>query len=162
MVWIPSLLGTNVPSAPYLHVYRLATSVAITIPALAYLLYSGPEKKSHGEHKSEAGDRGVGHAKSQGEAGKENEPTPTSNTDSGDAESAGQEDKQEGAQSEDKVAADEGKKESPEGDKKQPDEKAADQKETDANSDKGKTDSSGNDSTKKDGEMDDSTESVGS
>jgi hypothetical protein len=109
---------------------RLATSAVISIPTLGYLLFSGPEQKSHDEHVAEADEEhGVKAAKPAEEIGEGHEPMPTSHTDTGDAESkghvignkpsgvtGGHEDSEEGAQPQDNVAADEAKNESHKGD----------------------------------------------
>ncbi|KAH8908462.1 hypothetical protein BR93DRAFT_925587 [Coniochaeta sp. PMI_546] len=131
----------------------LATSAVISIPTLAYLLYNGSGQKSHDEHASEAGDHGVAHAKPKKEVGEGHEPTPTSHTDTGDAESkgdatgnkpegvnGGHEDQEEGAQPQDNEASDQAKNESQEGDKDT--KKDADKKDDDGSaadeSDKGR------------------------
>ncbi|KAB5575443.1 hypothetical protein GE09DRAFT_593291 [Coniochaeta sp. 2T2.1] len=139
----------------------LATSAVISLPTLAYLLYNGPEKKSHAEHQAEASDEhGVKHAKPDSEIGEAHEPIPTSHTDTGDAESkghvvgykpedhsGGHEDSEEGAQPQDNVAADKAKKEKHEGEEKHDE---ADKKSTD----EGKEGGSGAEKKGK-GEMDD-------
>jgi hypothetical protein len=109
---------------------RLVTSAVIAVPTLAYLLMNGPEKKSHHEHQAEAAEEhGVLAAKPKEEVGEPHEPIPTSHTDTGDAESkghvvgnkpegvsGGHEDKEEGAQPQDNVAANQAKDESHKGD----------------------------------------------
>jgi len=93
----------------------LATSAVITVPTLSYLLFNGPEKKSHDEHAAEADDKhGVKKAKPEEEMGEPKTPRPTSGGDTGDAESkghvvgykpedhkGGHEDSEEGAQPQD-------------------------------------------------------------
>ncbi|KAB5531182.1 hypothetical protein GE09DRAFT_377959 [Coniochaeta sp. 2T2.1] len=133
----------------------LATSAVIALPTLAYLLYNGPEKKSHADHQAEASDEhGVQQAKPDSEVGEGHEPKPTSHTDTGDAESKDHEDAEEGAQPQDNAAADQAKNESQEGDKKQDE---GDKKSTDGDK---KQDEGGNEGgsgaeKKGKGEMDD-------
>ena len=146
---------------------------------LAYLIYSGPEKKSHEKHVAEASDEhGVQQAKPESEIGEGHEPTPTSHTDTGDAESkghvvgnkpegvhGGHEDSEEGAQPQDNVAADKTKNEKHKGDEKHDETpgdgsvdesgKAKDKKSTDEGNEGGL----GSEKKGK-GEMDDDQESV--